>query len=56
MTEAWVQVGVDYCVTHHGIRNEDMRRCDFVDGYETKDPPVDPEDFPCDLRPLGYLS
>lgn len=25
-----VESGVDYCRSHHGIRNEDEERCDFV--------------------------
>jgi hypothetical protein len=25
------EVGVDYCVEHHGIRNEDMNHCDMLD-------------------------
>lgn len=40
-----VYVGVDYCVQHHGIRNEDADRCDFAEGAP----------FPCKLRRLGYL-
>lgn len=27
-------VGPDYCVTHHGIREEDAHHCDFRDGDE----------------------
>lgn len=29
-----IEAGVDYCRSHHGIRNEDENRCDFV----TRDP------------------
>lgn len=39
------EVGVDYCTTHNGIRNEDMDACDFADM----------DDGPCRLRPLFYL-
>jgi hypothetical protein len=47
-------VGVDYCLTHHGIRNEDEHVCDFADdGLD----PVDGEDEPeCDLRELVWVE
>ena len=31
-TTGWVEVGVDYCITHEGIRNEDQDHCDFHRG------------------------
>jgi hypothetical protein len=40
-------VGVRYCVTHHGLMEEDMSNCDMVE-------PTD--DTPCDLRELVYKA
>lgn len=36
--------GVDYCVVHHGLRNEDEQACD-----NARD-----DDLDCELRPLHY--
>lgn len=44
---ALTPVGVDYCRTHHGIRNEDEERCDMAP-YK--------EDRPCDLVELVYVD
>lgn len=46
-TEVLTQVGVLYCALHHGIANEDSRRCDWADD-EVFDDDGDP--VPCDLR------
>jgi hypothetical protein len=27
----WTEVGIDYCLEHHGTRNEDEVRCDWQD-------------------------
>lgn len=43
----FVEVGVSYCVLHHGLVDEGDR-CDFAD--MDLDSPV----RPCVLRPLGY--
>ena len=48
-------LGVDWCVLHHGVRNEDSDRCDafdWADGDDMLD--EDGEYLPCDLRPLAY--
>lgn len=49
------ELGVDWCVLHHGVRNEDWDRCDafdWADGDDMLD--EDGEYLPCDLRPLAY--
>lgn len=47
--EFFVDVGVDYCLTHNGIRDCDQDICDFAD----RDP-LPGEQVDCVLRPLGY--
>lgn len=44
-----VSVGVDYCLTHDGIRNaDDEAVCDFAR--------IDNETTACSLRPLFYVE
>ena len=43
-------VGVDYCLTHCGVRNEDEEACDFSRHERGL---ADPQ--PCDFRPLVYV-
>lgn len=48
-------LGVDWCVLHHGVRNEDSNHCDafnWDDGDHMLD--EDGEYLPCDFRPLAY--
>lgn len=40
-----VEVGVRYCVAHHGIANEDDEVCDFTPDRQIED---------CDFRQLWY--
>ena len=48
-------LGVDWCVLHHGVRNEDSDRCDVFDWDDSDDMlDEDGEYLPCDLRPLAY--
>lgn len=48
-------LGVDWCVLHNGVRNEDSDRCDAFD-WSDEDDMIDEngEYLPCDLRPLVY--
>ena len=43
-----VSVGVDYCLVHLGLRNEDDHGCDYARWD-------DEQEAPCQLRPLFYV-
>jgi len=42
-----ISVGVDYCLVHLGLRNEDEYGCDNADQGDGE--------TPCQLRPLFYV-
>jgi hypothetical protein len=55
--DRYTQVGMDYCVVHHGTRNEDDPRVDDGDRltcewYDDHEGDEDGNPIPCDLRPL----
>lgn len=52
MADSYKQVGIDYCLTHHGTRNEDdpVGRCNW---WRRADDHAD-DDLPCRLVPLAY--
>ena len=46
-----MDVGVDYCLTHNGIRDCGEEICDFADRL-----PLPDEQADCVLRPLVYME
>lgn len=60
MDADWLSAGVDYCMLHGGIRNEDEHRCDMAwhDIDHSSEIPEeeldDGEPRPCVLRSLYY--
>jgi len=52
----FTEVGVSYCVQHHGVANEDDEVCDFkrIDARDWNAPPE--SRFPCQFQTLGYMK
>jgi hypothetical protein len=51
------ELGVEWCVRHHGVVNEDTERCDMFDPRDPDEPcDDDGEPLPCDTRPLVYIE
>ena len=50
-------LGISWCVRHHGVVNEGSDRCDMFDPRDP-DEPLDEngEPLPCDTRDLAYIA
>ena len=57
MATTFKEVGVRYCVQHHGIANEDDTECDYKrSDWGRWNGTTEEAPFPCKFRTLGYFK